>query len=60
MNHTNKSDVIIIGDNLHSDILCGFNAGIDTVWYNPKNKENTLDKNPTYTIRDLEGLLDIL
>jgi putative hydrolase of the HAD superfamily len=60
MNHPNKSDVIIIGDNLHSDILCGFNAGIDTVWYNPKNTENTLDKNPTYTIRDLEELLDIL
>jgi putative hydrolase of the HAD superfamily len=60
MNHTNKSDVVIIGDNLYSDILCGFNAGIDTIWYNPENKENTLDENPTYTIKDLEELLEIL
>jgi putative hydrolase of the HAD superfamily len=58
--HKSKNDVVIIGDSLTSDMQCGFNAGIDTIWYNPKSKENTLDKNPTYTISKLNSLLEIL
>lgn len=59
VNHTNKAELVIIGDSLTSDIQCGFNAGIDTVWYNPNNKKNTLDQEPTHTIRSLKELLKI-
>lgn len=60
INHHNKDDIIIIGDSLSSDIQCGFNAGIDTIWFNPNNNENTLDKTPTYTISELKDLIYIL
>lgn len=60
MNHPNKDDIIIIGDSLSSDIQCGFNAGIDTIWFNPNNYKNTLDKSPTYTISELKDLIKIL
>ncbi|HKL47515.1 MAG TPA: YjjG family noncanonical pyrimidine nucleotidase [Candidatus Izemoplasmatales bacterium] len=60
LNHKNRDDVVIIGDNLYSDILCGFNANIDTIWYNPTQQKNTLDKKPTYTISTLKDLLKIL
>lgn len=31
-----RSRVVMIGDSLRADIRGGLNAGIDTVWYNPK------------------------
>ena len=34
-----KSQAIIVGDSLSSDIAGGINAGIDTCWYNPHNIE---------------------
>lgn len=51
MDQPNKKDVIMIGDNLGSDIQGGINYGIDTVWYNP-NKHST-DHKATYEISDL-------
>ncbi|QLY40568.1 noncanonical pyrimidine nucleotidase, YjjG family [Hujiaoplasma nucleasis] len=60
INHHNKDDIIIIGDSLSSDIQCGFNAGIDTIWFNPNKNENTLDNSPTYTITKLKDLFNIL
>ena len=60
INHSNKEDIVMVGDNLYSDIQCGFNAGIDTIWYNPNNKENLLSKEPTYIINKLNELLEIL
>lgn len=33
-----KDKAIIIGDSITSDILGGINAGIKTLWFNPKNK----------------------
>jgi len=60
INHSKRDDVVIIGDSLTSDIQCGFNAGIDTIWYNPKQLNNTLDREPTHTISDLKELLQIL
>lgn len=50
---------IMIGDNWKSDILGAFNSGIDQVWYNPDNKHPDVF-NPTYTIRKLNELKDIL
>ena len=34
-----KERTVIIGDSLSSDIAGGLNFGIDTVWYNPQNKD---------------------
>lgn len=55
----NKKEVLIIGDSLTSDILGGFNAGIDTCWFNPTHKENTLDVPVTYEIASLAKLSEI-
>lgn len=52
-----RGRVIIVGDSLTSDILGGVNAGIDTCWFNPERKKNTMDFSPTYEIDDLRMLL---
>ena len=38
----NLSDVVIIGDQLYTDILCGNRAGIKTVLVNPMSKDDLL------------------
>lgn len=50
-----KSDVLVIGDNLKSDILGGVNFGVDTCWISHNNENNSLIQ-PTYTI---DSILDI-
>ncbi len=59
MNLYNKKEILMIGDSLSSDILGGINAGIDTCWLNPLNKEPGEIK-PGYTISNIAGLLEIL
>lgn len=54
------SQALMIGDSLMADILGGNNAGIDSVWYNPKKGTNHTFAKPTYTISSYEELLDIL
>jgi len=55
-----KKEALIIGDSITSDILGGFNAGIDTCWFNPSHKSNTLDIPVTYEIDNLGKLSEIL
>ena len=57
---TDKREVLIIGDSLTSDMKGGFLSGIDTCWYNPKGKENTLGIPVTYEIDDLDKIEDIV
>lgn len=57
---TDRAKVLIVGDSLTSDIQGGINYGIDTCWFNPHLKENKLDIKPTYEIRKLLDLLNIL
>lgn len=57
---TNKSEVLIIGDSLTSDIKGGFLAGIDTCWYNPGHSMNTLGIPVTYEIDELGKIEDIV
>ena len=47
------SETVISGDSLSSDIKGGINAGITTVWFNPKGIENDNDIKPDYTIKEL-------
>jgi len=57
---TDKSNVLMVGDSLTSDIQGGMNYGMDTCWFNPKYKENHTSLKPTYEINKLEGLLEII
>ena len=54
------SETIIIGDSLSSDIKGGINAGITTVWFNPKGIENDNDIKPDYTIKELSEVPGLL
>ena len=58
--HSDKSTALIVGDSLTSDIQGGINFGIDTCWFNPDGKPNSAGIHPTYEIRRLPDLLDIL
>ena len=55
-----KDDVIMVGDNLLTDILGATRAGIKTVWINRHNKDRLPDVTPTYEIKHLEELFPIL
>ena len=53
-----KTQALVIGDSLTSDIQGGINAGIDTCWFNPKGEKTDLDI--TYEIKSLKELYDIV
>ncbi|MBQ9940057.1 MAG: YjjG family noncanonical pyrimidine nucleotidase [Clostridia bacterium] len=57
---TDKSEVLIIGDSLTGDMKGGHLSGIDTCWFNPEHKLNTLDFSVTYEIDCLEKIRDIV
>lgn len=60
MNNPDKREVLIIGDNLGSDILGGMNYGIDTCWFNPHGLQNDSEIKPTYEINNYNQLEEIL
>ncbi|MBI5839512.1 MAG: noncanonical pyrimidine nucleotidase, YjjG family [Chloroflexi bacterium] len=55
-----KSNALIIGDSLSSDIKGGVDYGIDTCWFNPTSQPRPDDLPITYEIRRLQELLDVL
>ncbi|MBE7024269.1 MAG: noncanonical pyrimidine nucleotidase, YjjG family [Ruminococcaceae bacterium] len=57
---TNKSEVLLIGDSLTSDMRGGVIAGVDTCWFNPTHKPNTIGIPVTYEIDDLGGIIEIV
>lgn len=57
---TDRSRVVMVGDSLSSDILGGNNAGIDTIWYNPKGAPLTGAAKPTYTVTNYGEIVTIL
>ncbi|MGN7763089.1 YjjG family noncanonical pyrimidine nucleotidase [Paenibacillus sp. 22594] len=57
---SDRSKVLIVGDSLTSDIQGGTGYGIDTCWFNPLGKEGAPGIHPTYEIRELSGLLEII
>ncbi|WP_295893377.1 pyrimidine 5'-nucleotidase [uncultured Vibrio sp.] len=60
MNQPCKSKVLMVGDNLHSDILGGLNFGIETCWLNTSGAEAHVDIKPNYTVSSLTQLQSIL
>jgi len=60
MNSPDKDSILMIGDNLGSDIKGGNAFGIDTCWYNPDSTEPYDTIKPTYKIKDLNEIPDLV
>ena len=58
--HADKAATLVIGDSLTSDIQGGINFGIDTCWFNPKGLSADGGITPTYEIRSLSELIQLL
>ncbi|WP_194091731.1 pyrimidine 5'-nucleotidase PynA [Streptococcus pyogenes] len=51
---------LMIGDSLSADVQGGINAGMDTLWYNPKHLLNNSPVHPTYEVSDYQALLNCI
>jgi putative hydrolase of the HAD superfamily len=60
MGEPEKSEVLMIGDSLTSDIAGGVNFGIDTCWFNPNGLDLDGSPRPTYEIVDLTEIEGIV
>lgn len=60
MNFPDKSKVLMVGDNLQSDIQGGINAGIDTCWLNRDGKVNNTNIMPTFEVSCLSLLASLV
>lgn len=60
MSIIDKDTVLMVGDNLSSDIKGGIDFGIDTCWYNPRQNEIDPDIRATFEVKDLEDILLII
>ena len=54
------SKTLVVGDSLTSDILGGINSGLDTCYVFRKEVKNESAIKPTYEIKDIENLIDII
>jgi putative hydrolase of the HAD superfamily len=59
MNAPEKSEVLMIGDSLTSDIAGGINYGLDTCWLN-SNKQSSNSFKPSFEINKISELKNIL
>ena len=57
---TDKTQIMIVGDSLSSDILGGNNAGIITCWYNPEHKQSKKSVRIDYEITDLHEIYNLI
>ena len=60
LNNPSKSEIMLIGDSISADITGGINYGLDTIWFNKNNEPLPENIAPTYTIRSLEEIKNIL
>lgn len=60
MNNPERSQVLMVGDNPHSDILGGLNAGLDTCWLNATEQERPDGITPHYEVKSLTELHRLL
>jgi len=60
MNYPTRQEVLMIGDNLTSDIKGGNDYGIDTCWFNPEKINCDSGLQIKYEIEKLTELLNIL
>lgn len=60
MGHPDKENVLMVGDNPHSDILGGINAGIHTCWLNTQGHPVPAGIEPNYQVTTLHELNELL
>jgi len=60
MNFPPKEQVLMVGDNPHSDIVGGLKAGLHTCWLNLHGSQRPQGVEPHYEIRCMDELHDIL
>jgi 2-haloacid dehalogenase len=60
MGHPRRSEVLMVGDSLTSDISGGIGYGLETCWFNPDQRRHESDIEPTYEIRHLSELCELL
>ena len=60
VNDFHPDSALMIGDSLTADIQGGNNAGIDSIWFNPKGLVNETPAVPTYQVKSYEEILKIL
>lgn len=60
MGRRDAENMLIIGDSLTSDMRGGNNAGIDTMWYNPKHTENNTEVQLDHVVATLEEIKGML
>jgi len=60
MNNPAKDRVLMVGDNLHSDILGGIHAGIKTCWLNADQQDQVPDIQPDHQVSSLHELKALL
>jgi len=58
--HPDKTGVLVIGDSLSSDIQGGYRYSLDTCWFNPEGAAPDPRFPPTYEIRELNQIYDVL
>lgn len=54
-----RASVVMVGDSLASDVAGGINAGIDTIWFNPR-AEQADDVVPTHDVISLGAVGDLV
>lgn len=60
MDNPSPAQVLMVGDNLHSDIIGGNQAGMDTCWFNPDNKAADKVIKPTYVVSEHTEILSLV
>jgi len=60
MGQPNKQRVLMVGDNVHSDVLGGINAGVETCWLNWNGALKPADIDPHYQVADWTELKQLL
>lgn len=60
MGQPDNSKVLMVGDNLHTDILGGINAGLHTCWYNPHQQQGDEAIAPTMVTAHHDELRQLL
>ncbi|MGS7069590.1 YjjG family noncanonical pyrimidine nucleotidase [Streptococcus pyogenes] len=60
VSHYQPDQALMIGDSLSADVQGGINAGMDTLWYNPKHLLNNSPVHPTYEVSDYQALLNCI
>lgn len=57
---TDLSRVVMVGDGLDTDILGANRAGIDSIWYNPRELPLTGSAVPTHIAADYDGMAALI